>query len=159
MASDGTLGDGGFGPRRAAYNSCSVSLRGSGSSRTPGRTPTLAIFGPLGAVWCVISARVIATVSRSCRSHERSRRCRRLIAEKAACSPCRPLKAQRKFTNVRATCLSLGWWWWWWCGPSVTEVSLSIPLHACSELWCQVTRESDSRRPRLLPEPSSTHSW
>ena len=26
------------------------------------------------------------------------------------------------------------WWcvWWWWCGPGVTEVSLSIPLHGCT---------------------------
>ena len=28
------------------------------------------------------------------------------------------------------------WWWlWWWCGPGVTEVSLSIPLHGCTKLW------------------------
>ena len=22
------------------------------------------------------------------------------------------------------------WVWWWWCGPDVTAMSLSIPLHA-----------------------------
>ena len=49
-------------------------------------SPALAIFGPLGAARCFISARAIATVIRSCRSHERSRRCRRLIAALAACS-------------------------------------------------------------------------
>ena len=49
-------------------------------------SPTLAILGPRGAVWCFISARAIATVIRSCRSHERSRRYRRLIAAPAACS-------------------------------------------------------------------------
>ena len=43
-------------------------------------TPALAVLCPRGAVWCVASARAIATVIRSCRSHERSRRCRRLIA-------------------------------------------------------------------------------
>ena len=48
--------------------------------------PDLGRFGPLGAVWCVILVRAIATVIRSCRSHERSRRCRRLIAAPAACS-------------------------------------------------------------------------
>ena len=49
-------------------------------------SPALAIFWPHGAVWCFISARAIATVIRSRRSHERSRRCRRLIAPPAPCS-------------------------------------------------------------------------
>ena len=40
---------------------------------------------------------------------------------------CRPLKAQQKFTNMRATCLSLVWWlWWFWCGPCTLRVCLSI---------------------------------
>ena len=79
-------------------------------------SPTLAIFGPLGAVWCVNSARVIATVIHSCRSHERSRRCRRLIAAPVALptpSMVDNLKAQQKITNTNgATCLSLEWCWW-----------------------------------------------
>ena len=65
MASDGTPGDGAVGPRGAAYNSCSVFLRGSGSSRAPGRTLAMAVFGLLGAEWCNASARAIATVCRS----------------------------------------------------------------------------------------------
>ena len=48
-----------------------------GSSRAP--TPALAIVCPREE-WCVVSARAIATVIRSCRSHERSRRCRRRCA-------------------------------------------------------------------------------
>ena len=52
-------------------------------------SPSLAIFGPRGAVWCFTSAKAIATVIRSCRSHERSRRCRRFIAALAACSSLR----------------------------------------------------------------------
>ena len=32
--------------------------------------------------------------------------------------------------------------WWWWCGHSVAQVSLSIPLHACTELGWQNTWES-----------------
>ena len=59
--------------RGAAYKSCSVSLRGPGSSRTPGRTPALAVFGLRGAEWCNASAKAIATVCRSCLAHERSR--------------------------------------------------------------------------------------
>ena len=39
-------------------------------------TPALAIVCPREE-WCVLSARAIATVIRSCLSHERSRRCRR----------------------------------------------------------------------------------
>ena len=42
-------------------------------------SPALAIVGRR-ALWCNFSARAIATVIRSCLSHERSRRCRRLIA-------------------------------------------------------------------------------
>ena len=65
----------------AAYNLCSVSLRGPGSSRTPGRTPALAVFGL--PEWCNAAARAIATVCRSCLAHERSRRSRRLLAAPA----------------------------------------------------------------------------
>ena len=56
-----------FGPRRASCASCTTS------------SPTLAIFGPLEVV-VQLFCRIVATVIRSCRSHERSRRCRRLIA-------------------------------------------------------------------------------
>ena len=42
-------------------------------------TPALAIVCPREE-WCVLSASAIATVIRSCRSHERSRRCRRPCA-------------------------------------------------------------------------------
>ena len=47
---------------------------------------------------------------------------------------CRTLKAQHKFTNVRATCLSLVWWRWWWCGHDVRRMCLSIHANACNEL-------------------------
>ena len=68
------LGGGGFCRRGASYSSCPSS-------------PAMAIFGPLGAVWCVISARAIATVIRSAmcgavavaassRLPQRVRRCR-----------------------------------------------------------------------------------
>ena len=102
VASDGTPGDGGFSPRGAAYNSCSVSLRGPGSSRTPGRTPALAVFGLLGAEWCNASARAIATVSRSCLAHERSRRSRRLLAA-PAWSLMATTEFREKFTR-KSTC-------------------------------------------------------
>ena len=95
MASDGTPGDGDFGPRGAAYNSCSVSLRGSGSSRTPGRTRALAVFGLLGAEWCNASARAIATVCRSCLTHERSSR-RLLAAPSRSYSMAQPLETTAK---------------------------------------------------------------
>ena len=85
-----TPGSGGFCARRPSCCSCS----------TP--SPTLAIFGPLGAVWCVISARVIATVIRSCRSHERSRRCRLRAAAVAVSTPAVDImKAQRKITSTK----------------------------------------------------------
>ena len=48
--------------------------------------PLLASLCPRWAVWRSLSARSIATVIRSCRSQERSSRCRRLIAAPAACS-------------------------------------------------------------------------
>ena len=96
-----TPGSGGFCARRPSCCSCS----------TP--SPTQAIFGPLGAVWCVNSARVIATVIRSCRSHERSRRCRRLIAAPVAL----PTPSMVDITNTNgATCLSLVWCVWCVCG-------------------------------------------
>ena len=97
-------GGGVFCPRGAMCASCSTS------------SPTLAIFGPLGAVWCVISARVIATVIRSCRSHERSRRCRLRAAAVAVSTPelVDIIKAQKSHQHkTRATCLSLGWCVWY----------------------------------------------
>ena len=111
MASDGTLGDGGFSPRRAACCSCSVSLRGSGSSRTPGRTPALAFVCPRGAAWWLVSARAIATLRRSCRSHCLRRRCR-LVMAAPACSPwaCDHIKAlktvhQKNLCNLVEPCV------------------------------------------------------
>ena len=35
---------------------------------------------------------------------------------------------------------------------------LHVFIRHATETWCRVTRESDSRRLRHLPEPSSTHS-
>ena len=51
-------------------------------SSTCPHTPALAVFCPREE-WCVLSARAIATVIRSCLSHERSRRCRRRCAAPA----------------------------------------------------------------------------
>ena len=53
--------------------------RGRGVHLAPPHTPALAVFCPREE-WCVLSARAIATVIRSCLSHERSRRCRRRCA-------------------------------------------------------------------------------
>ena len=58
---------------------------GVGSSGSP-CSSTRAVLWPSGAVWCDASARAIATVIRSCFSHERSRRSRRLRAAPAAMS-------------------------------------------------------------------------
>ena len=76
----------------------------------------LAVFWPLGAVWCDTSARAMATVIRSCR-----------VALFAA--QWLPLRCQNQpwstskgttmshLHKTRATCLGLGWWLWWlWCG-------------------------------------------
>ena len=49
-------------------------------------SPLLAIVCPRGAAWWFVSARSIATVSRSCRRNWRNRRSRRLLAVPAACS-------------------------------------------------------------------------
>ena len=70
------------------------------SSRDSSRDPELAIFCPRGAtgttldlaswLWCKAAASSIATVCRSCRSHERSRRCLRRNAEVPAPAAMRP---------------------------------------------------------------------
>ena len=84
--------------------------------------PALAFVCPRGAAWWFVSARAIATLRRSCRSHCLSRRCRLLMA---ACSAIEAvhMKVQKKVTctkrsNLRTprkrVCLNLGWWWWWW---------------------------------------------
>ena len=60
-------------------------------------SPTLAVLYPRGAVWCKASARAIATVIRSCRNMERSRRSLLRFAEPMTCSPsptCDHMKAQ-----------------------------------------------------------------
>ena len=104
-------------------------LCGKGSGRMPGRSPrwksllcppacetcsctspTLAIIGPLGAAWCVISARAMATVIRSCRNMERSRRSLRRRA--TPLDRGRPLGSAMNHGQLckkrqRATCLSL----------------------------------------------------
>ena len=63
--------------------------------------PALAVFCPRGAAWCVDSARAIATLRRSCRSHCLSRRCRLRMAA-PACSPlnCDHMKAQQKIAST-----------------------------------------------------------
>ena len=85
------------------------------------------------ALWCVAATRAMRTVCCSCRHHERSRRSRRRRATPP--QEGRPLdssirsrhtKRKRVHKPVRAL------WWWWWFGRAVTEVSLSIPLHACN---------------------------
>ena len=67
--------------------------------------------------WCVASATAIATAIRSCRSIERRRRSRRLIA-----APMTRLAMADRWRRKK-----LGWlWWWWWCGPCVHGKSLSM---------------------------------
>ena len=103
-ARDGVASDG---RQEHWHPACSETSCSPGSLRAPGCVPgggvlcfyrascascttsslTLAIFGRFGAVWCVISARVIATVIRSCRSHEQSRRCRLRAAAVAVSTP------------------------------------------------------------------------
>ena len=71
----------------------------------------LALFCPLGAAWCCVSARSMA-VSRSCRRNWRNRRCRRLLAVPASSaqradhtdSTERSLVNKRKRKPVRTCC-------------------------------------------------------
>ena len=78
---------------------------GATSCSTP---PLLACFCPRGAVWWSLSARSIATVIRSCRSHERSRRCRLRAAAVAVSTPTLVdiIKAQLKVTSTKRSNLS-----------------------------------------------------
>ena len=65
--------------------------------------PALAVFCRRRAAWCVDSARAIATLRRSCRSHCLSRRCRLRMAAPVALSTSmiNSVKAQRKITNTK----------------------------------------------------------
>ena len=83
------------------------------------------------ALWCVDSARAMATLIRSCRNMERRRRslsggghflCRRLhrVRRPSSTAEVSHKRQPRSYAWVETP------GWWWWCGQCVRGKSLSI---------------------------------